>query len=85
MGNATSEPRLKEFSVVYTGAALNLMANEFVGVMQDINSTLKECYTAQKACLIPGSGTSAMEAVARQFVTPESSWFFVCLFGLLLF
>jgi len=58
---------LKEFSVVYTDRALNMMSSEFVTVMQDISKTLKEVYNAKYTAIIPGAGTYAMEAVARQF------------------
>jgi len=37
--------RLKEFSVVYTGAALNLMSQEFQQCMRDISSCIKGCCT----------------------------------------
>jgi len=60
---------LLEFSVVYTDRALNHMSKRFVGVMQDILSTLKNVYRAHTAVLVPGSGTFGMEAVARQFAT----------------
>ena len=62
---------LLEFSVVYTDRALNHMSRRFVGVMQDILSTLKEVYRAHTAVLVPGSGTFGMEAVARQFANRE--------------
>lgn len=58
---------LLEFSVVYTDRALNHMSRRFIGVMQDIISTLKEVYHAHTVALVPGSGTFGMEAVARQF------------------
>src|SRR5690606_22790319 len=58
---------LLEFSVVYTDRALNHMSKRFIGVAQDILSTLKEVYGAGTAVLIPGSGTFGMEAVVRQF------------------
>jgi len=56
-----------EFSAVYTDRSLNMMSDEFVKVMQDINATLKEVYNAKHTAIIPGSGSYAMEAVARQF------------------
>jgi aspartate aminotransferase-like enzyme len=62
---------LLEFSVVYTDRALNHMSKRFVGVMQDILSTLKSVYNAHTAVLVPGSGTFGMEAVARQFANRE--------------
>jgi len=60
---------LQEFSVVYTDRALNHMSSPFVRAMNDIGSTLKQVYNAKEAVIIPGSGTYAMEAVARQFAT----------------
>src|SRR5689334_24255187 len=62
---------LLEFSVVYTDRALNHMSKRFIGVMQDILSTLKGVYGAQTAVLVPGSGTFGMEAVVRQFANRE--------------
>jgi len=58
---------LKEFSVVYTDRALNMMSSEFVTVMKDISAILKEVYNAKHIAIIPGAGTYAMEAAARQF------------------
>ena len=46
-------------------------ARRFIGVMQDILTTLKDVYGAQTAVLVPGSGTFGMEAVARQFANRE--------------
>lgn len=60
---------LLEFSVVYTDRALNHMSSPFKKAMNDITDMLKEAYNAEKAVIIPGSGTYAMEAVARQFAT----------------
>lgn len=60
---------LLEYSVVYTDRALNHMSQRFQRVMQDINRTLKQVYKAEAAVVVPGSGTYAMEAVARQFAT----------------
>ncbi len=62
---------LLEFSVVYTDRALNHMSKRFIGVAQDILSTLKEVYGGTTAILVPGSGTFGMEAVARQFANRE--------------
>lgn len=58
---------LKEYSVVYTDRAVNLMSAPFQQVMRDISSILKQAYNADGCVLIPGSGSYAMEAVARQF------------------
>ncbi len=58
---------LEEFSVVFTDRSLNHMSKSFQQVMNDISSMLKEVYTADAVVLVPGGGTYAMEAVARQF------------------
>lgn len=60
---------LLEFSVVFTDRSLNHMSQAFQGVMHDIHATLCEVYNAERAVVIPGGGTYAMEAVARQFAT----------------
>ncbi len=60
---------LSEFSVVFTDRSLNHMSKKFQTVMQDISSMLREVYGAQAVALVPGGGTFAMEAVARQFAT----------------
>src|SRR5690606_38703236 len=60
---------LLEYSVVYTDRALNHMSQRFQRVMNDISRTLKQVYQAEAAIVVPGSGTYAMEAVARQFAT----------------
>jgi len=58
---------LMEFSVVFTDRSLNSMSKLFQKVMTDISSMLKEVYNADKVAIVPGGGTYAMEAVARQF------------------
>lgn len=60
---------LLEYSVVYTDRALNHMSAAFQGVMKDISATLRKVYNADAVAIVPGSGTFAMEAVARQFAT----------------
>ena len=60
---------LLEYSVVYTDRAVNHMSRRFQGAMNDISATLKEAYGATAVAVVPGSGTFAMEAVARQFAT----------------
>ena len=60
---------LLEYSVVYTDRALNHMSQAFQGVMRDIAGVLRRAYAAQAAIIVPGGGTFAMEAVARQFAT----------------
>jgi aspartate aminotransferase-like enzyme len=63
---------LLEYSVVYTDRALNHMSLAFQTVMKDISATLKAAYNAAAVAVVPGSGTFAMEAVARQFATGET-------------
>ena len=58
---------LQEFSVVFTDRSLNHMSARFQGVMRDISGLLKEVYKGSAVALIPGGGSYAMEAVARQF------------------
>ena len=63
---------LLEYSVVYTDRSLNHMSDSFQKVMNDVSSSLKEVYNAEAVVLVPGGGTYAMEAVARQFATNQS-------------
>jgi len=64
------DPRgLLEYSVVYTDRALNHMSSKYQDVMCDLSRMLKAVYHADSVALVPGSGTYAMEAVARQFGT----------------
>jgi aspartate aminotransferase-like enzyme len=65
--NSVDPGGLQEFSVVYTDRALNHMSQNFQGVMRDISAILKRAYGADALAIIPGGGTFAMEAVARQF------------------
>lgn len=58
---------LLEYSVVFTDRSLNHMSSRFQAVMRDISATLREVYGAAAVALVPGGGTFAMEAVARQF------------------
>jgi len=57
---------LDEFSVVFTDRSLNHMSQAYQGVMRDIAAGLKACYGAAAVVVVPGGGTYAMEAVARQ-------------------
>lgn len=72
---------LLEYSVVYTDRALNHMSKAFQAVMCDLSSELKSLYNAQSVAIVPGSGTSGMEAVARVFakdkdvVIIRNGWF----------
>ena len=58
---------LLEYSVVYTDRSLNHMSRSFQRVMRDISDNLKQVYNAHAVAVVPGGGTYAMEAVARQF------------------
>jgi aspartate aminotransferase-like enzyme len=60
---------LLEYSVVFTDRSLNHMSQRFVRVMQDIIDVLRTTYRAETVALVPGGGTYAMEAVARQLAT----------------
>jgi alanine-glyoxylate transaminase / serine-glyoxylate transaminase / serine-pyruvate transaminase len=60
---------LLEYSVVFTDRSLNHMSQAFQDVMNDISAILKKVYHANSAIVVPGGGTYAMEAVARQFAT----------------
>jgi aspartate aminotransferase-like enzyme len=60
---------LLEYSVVFTDRSLNHMSGAFQTVMRDIHDMLCEVYRADRAVVVPGGGTYAMEAVARQFAT----------------
>ncbi|MDN5766052.1 MAG: aminotransferase class V-fold PLP-dependent enzyme [Humibacillus sp.] len=62
---------LLEYSVVFTDRSLNHMSARFVGVMQDLLGMLKTTYRAETAAVVPGGGTFAMEAVARQLATDQ--------------
>ena len=63
---------LLEYSVVYTDRSLNHMSQLFQNVMNEVSTSLKEGYNAEAVVLVPGGGTYAMEAVARQFATDQS-------------
>ncbi len=60
---------LLEYSVVFTDRSLNHMSAAFQQVMRDIHDGLCEVYNADTAVVVPGGGTYAMEAVARQLAT----------------
>jgi aspartate aminotransferase-like enzyme len=63
---------LLEYSVVYTDRALNHMSKSFQQTMKEISQSLKQVYNANAVVIVPGSGTFAMEAVARQFATGKN-------------
>ena len=60
---------LLEYSVVFTDRSLNHMSQAFQRIMREIQGTLTEVYGAHRAVVVPGGGTYAMEAVARQLVS----------------
>lgn len=62
---------LLEYSVVYTDRSLNHMSQKFQQVMRDLSTTLKQVYNADAVAIVPGSGTYAMEAVARQLTQDQ--------------
>lgn len=62
---------LLEYSVVFTDRSLNHMSARFVGVMHDLLGMLKTAYGAETVAVVPGGGTFAMEAVARQLATDQ--------------
>lgn len=71
---------LEEFSVVFTDRSLNHMSARFQHAMRDVSSMLKEVYHGSAVALVPGGGTYAMEAVARQFgqgrvLVVRNGWF----------
>lgn len=63
---------LLEYSVVFTDRSLNHMSATFQEVMRDISSVLKDVYNAEAVAIVPGGGTFAMEAVARQLATDQN-------------
>ena len=62
---------LLEYSVVSTDRSLNHMSLCFQEVMKTISTTLKNVYRAKSVAIVPGGGTFAMEAVARQFANDK--------------
>ncbi|WP_216353658.1 aminotransferase class V-fold PLP-dependent enzyme [Neisseria dumasiana] len=65
------ENGLLEYSVVYTDRALNHMSQKFQTALRYISAILKKVYNAEHVAVIPGSGSSGMEAVARQLARDE--------------
>src|SRR5690606_41208395 len=53
--------------------SLNHMSKTFQKVMNDIQDILKDVYKADAVAVVPGGGTYAMEAVARQFMRDAST------------
>lgn len=58
---------MREFSPIFTERATNITDAKFKQAMQEVSAKLKDLYHAHTALLLPGSGTFAMEAVARQY------------------
>ncbi len=71
--SAVDPDGLLEYSVVFTDRSLNHMSRSFQDVMKDISATLKKVYNAHAVAIVPGGGTYAMEAVARQFATDKKT------------
>ncbi|MEO0400652.1 MAG: aminotransferase class V-fold PLP-dependent enzyme [Pseudomonadota bacterium] len=69
--SAVDPDGLQEFSVVFTDRSLNHMSARFQSVMRTLGSELKGVYNADAVALVPGGGTYAMEAVARQVATDK--------------
>ncbi|PIE23223.1 MAG: aminotransferase [Planctomycetota bacterium] len=62
---------LLEYSVVFSDHSLNHMSQRFRTVMRELCAGLREVYGAEAGLLVPGGGTFAMEAVARQLAQGE--------------
>ena len=70
--NTVDPDGLLEFSVVFTDRSLNHMSAKFQQVMRDISDGLRAVYNADGVAVVPGGGTFAMEAVARQFAAGQN-------------
>ena len=64
---------LLEYSVVFTDRSLNHMSAKFRTAMQELLEILRNTYNAHAAAVVPGGGSYAMEAVARQFATGKKA------------
>jgi len=62
---------LLEYSVVFTDRSINSMSKHFQSVMRGLHEELTSVYQASSCVLVPGGGSYAMEAVARQFARNE--------------
>jgi aspartate aminotransferase-like enzyme len=60
---------LREFSVVFSDRSLNHMSEAFQDVMRSLSETFCRVYQADALAIVPGGGSLAMEAVARQLAT----------------
>ena len=70
--SSSRHSELQEYSVVFTDRSLNSMSKPFQEVMRGLHDGLCEVYGASTCVLIPGGGSYAMEAVARQFASNEN-------------
>jgi len=64
---------LLEYSVIYTDRATNSMSSTFQTVMKELHATLTAAYNAEHAVILPGSGSFAMESVARQLCSGKKA------------
>ena len=71
--SAVDPDGLLEFSVVFTDRSLNHMSQRFIGSMQSLLTILRDTYSAEAVALVPGGGSYAMEAVARQLATGKKA------------
>jgi aspartate aminotransferase-like enzyme len=62
---------LLEYSVVFTDRSVNSMSQQFQSVMRGLHEELTSVYNTSSCVLVPGGGSYAMEAVARQFARNE--------------
>lgn len=62
---------LLEYSVVYNDRSVNHMSVVFQNAMRQVSTDLRDIYAADALVIIPGGGTFAMEAVARQFAADK--------------
>ena len=65
---------LLEYSVVFTERSLIHVSVSFQDVMVDISVALKKVFSAHSVAFVPGGGTYAMEAVARQYATNKKTF-----------
>lgn len=64
---------LLEYSVVFTDRSLNHMSQSFQAIMRGLSAGLRRVYNGAEVVLVPGGGTYAMEAVARQFARDQQT------------
>mmetsp|Transcript_8370 Transcript_8370/g.23591 ORF Transcript_8370/g.23591 Transcript_8370/m.23591 type:complete len:374 (+) Transcript_8370:197-1318(+) len=64
-----SPKKLQEFTPIVTTPYTNIVDPSFKACMHGISNQFKKIFNAHSVVILPGSGTFAMEAVARQFAT----------------